>query len=312
MRSLKIMTVLILLAALTGCGKEQQDPHNPEERKIGIAVNNLADSAATDLILALQQKMGADDEVIVKDARGNSERQESNIEDLLQETPDILLVIPVRYIGLEKQLQACQAQGIPVLILQHETMYADLAAAQITFDYADAGQRAADYIAGQYEGEMQPVSFINDNRIKSNMDQAGAFMKAITDDQLFSIGTIQYTDGTVEEGIRSTRQIIERRPDTRIIWCMNEASAAGAAFVLHELKLEEQIKIVSSGGSQEIHRFISQGTITCSAVFDQEQIASRAIAVMEAVLEQQAAERLIKVLPELVTADLVNHTSNER
>ena len=84
-----------------------------------MEMNNAWRVAETGSIQDEAEKRGV--ELIYTDAGGDTAKQVSDVEDIVNQKPDVIMMAPREYEGMAPALEAAKAAGIPVLLLDRET-----------------------------------------------------------------------------------------------------------------------------------------------------------------------------------------------
>lgn len=137
-------TLFIMLAVLilaTGCTSNYK-------YKIGVSqcVGGRWREKANIEMLSAQHLYDTDVKVIIKDADNSNERQCQQIDNLVDESVDLLVVSPNDYHALNGSLQRARNKNIPIIFFDRTTAMKDYTA-YIGGDNIEAGRKMAEYAA---------------------------------------------------------------------------------------------------------------------------------------------------------------------
>lgn len=138
----------ILCSVLTGCGK---DSTSAEKIIIGYSNNDDSDNFRMEIEQAMQQYVAEDAQydLLVKDAQGDSQKQNTQVEQLLQEGADIVVISVNDSDAIGTAVQECKAANVPVICVNNKSNTGDTV-------YTGSENYSAGYMQGEYFAEILP------------------------------------------------------------------------------------------------------------------------------------------------------------
>lgn len=151
-----ILLLSLILLLLSACGQEVTKNESGDKNgnqagqdqkiKIGFSVSDLTLERwqhDRDIFVDEAKKLGA--EVLVQSANGDSEKQLSQIQNMLSQGVDVLVIVAVNTESLSPVVQQAKKEGVKVLAYDRLIMNADVDA-YVSFDNVRVGEMQADYL----------------------------------------------------------------------------------------------------------------------------------------------------------------------
>ncbi|WP_025950758.1 D-xylose ABC transporter substrate-binding protein [Geobacillus thermocatenulatus] len=153
---ISVLLLSLVLLMLSACGQDvaKNESGNKsggqtgqdEKIKIGFSVSDLTLERwqhDRDIFVQEAKKLGAD--VIVQSANGDSEKQLSQIQNMLSQGIDVLVIVAVNTESLSPVVQQAKKEGVKVLAYDRLIMNADVDA-YVSFDNVRVGEMQAEYL----------------------------------------------------------------------------------------------------------------------------------------------------------------------
>lgn len=151
-----VLLLSLILLLLSACGQEvtknesgdknENQAGQDQKIKIGFSVSDLTLERwqhDRDIFVEEAKKLGA--EVLVQSANGDSEKQLSQIQNMLSQGVDVLVIVAVNTESLSPVVQQAKKEGVKVLAYDRLIMNADVDA-YVSFDNVRVGEMQADYL----------------------------------------------------------------------------------------------------------------------------------------------------------------------
>lgn len=296
-----LFIVLIICLTLTALGGSR--PNEDQYIHVGIAVYDLDDTFMNSLITALENRI---DEVHMKkkisyeicDAKGNSRRQNKQLQYMYTQSYDMMLVNLVDPSSAASVLNNAKELDIPVILFNRDIAEKDL---KITDNVWYVGTDASQ--AGQIQGEMlHKIWKEQRNRVDKNKN--GKIDYVLIEGEEDHYDAIRRTKGFLENskdlplntlGTLSAswnRQLAYKKfsqldnnaiSSTEAVICNNDDMALGVYDYYKEKNLALPI-ILGINNSQEMNEKIMSGEIYGSVDNDMDKQVLRIVKCMESVL----------------------------
>lgn len=159
-RILRILSSMLLLFSIVfmmaACGQDVAKQNESGDKKtqggedkkikIGFSVSDLTLERwqhDRDIFVKEAEKLGA--EVLVQSANGDSEKQLSQIQNMLSQGIDVLVIVAVNTEALSPVVEQAKREGVKVLAYDRLIMNADVDA-YVSFDNVRVGEMQAEYL----------------------------------------------------------------------------------------------------------------------------------------------------------------------
>lgn len=130
-------------------------------------------------------------ELIELDAKFDQNKQNSDIEDLIQQQVDLIFVVPVDSKGIKPALESCKAAGIPVVDVDTMVDDPDLVVTQVASDCIKLGKLCGEAMAKALNGSGN-IIVITTDVIRPARDRSTGFKEVMKNYP--GINIVQYQD----------------------------------------------------------------------------------------------------------------------
>lgn len=207
-------------------------------------------------------------ELLFTDAQASTEKQVSDIEDLISQKPDYLVIAPREAEGLSTALEAAKAAGIPVILVDR------LANGEAGVDYVTClqsdcvweGEAAAKWLAEATEGKANIVVLEGTPGATSGIDRREGFQKVLEDYPDMKIIASQTANFMRAEAQKVFENILQAHGDEiTAVYADNDDMTLGAiqSAKAAGLKPGEDIIFIGVDGTKEAVEAIKTGEIGC-------------------------------------------------
>lgn len=241
-----------------------------------MEMNNAWRVAETNSIQEEAKARGV--KLIYTDANGDTAKQVSDVEDIVNQKPDVILLAPREFDGLTPALDAAKAAGIPVLLIDRE------AAGEPGVDYKAfvganfywEGQTCAQKLVERFgmEEEVNVVQITGTPGSSVADDRQKGFEEELAKYPNFKIIATQNGEFTRSIAQQAMENIIQSQGDKiDAVYGHDDECAIGAIQALKSagMKPGEDIAIVGIGGFKDacvsIQNGEMDGTVLCSPFF---------------------------------------------
>lgn len=228
-------------------------------RVIGATYTTLSDPFYETINDEIQMQIKSNgDLLLVRDPGQDQERQNQEIEDMLNKGIELLIVNPVDYVGVTPALEKAREKGVPVILIDSKVDDPELVTCTITSNNYGAGLLDARHLISQTLTKSG-----NDYRILELRDCGGELNRAM----------------------RAMVQLLETFPRIDVVMAVNEQAALGAMAALEEKGALSSTLVYSVDGSPEAKALISEGLMTATSAQSPLRIGRMAAEVVYEILE---------------------------
>ena len=201
-------------------------------------------------------------EVIVFDARTDPGMQLSQVEDLIQQKVDVILLSPWDPDPGGTVVEAANAAGIPVLVLDVGVNSGKIE----TFIVSD------NYLGGQIAGEFVADKLGGKGKVVIIQCQLGYVIPALRDQGFedtmkkhgIEVLAKQPADSQRSLGLTVMENFIQAYPDLNAVFACNDEMALGALEAVRGAGLEDQIMVVGFDAIDDALRSIKEGGLAAT------------------------------------------------
>ena len=184
---------------------------------------------------------------IVKDANGQSARQERHIQELIDQHVDLLIVSPNAAQPITPIVEKAYQQGIPVIILDRRTA-SDQYTAYVGGDNTEVGRTAGRYARALLKGRGNVVEIGESPGSSADIDRHKGFMQAIQPFPAVQLVKKLQGDWDKQSFATELSLLLQSQPAIDLIFAQNDRTALKAYRVCEKLGLTNRVKIIGVDG----------------------------------------------------------------
>lgn len=262
MRRSLIAVALLVLGAFCTVGYAQGAK---KSWTIGMSQCNLGEPWRQQMNADIKKAAEAHPElkVIFKDAQNDTRRQQTHIEEFVQQGVNLIIVSPKEAAPLTPAVAAAYKKGIPVIVLDRRVLGQDYTCF-IGADNKKIGKAAGQYIAELLGGKGKVVELEGLMTSTPGQDRHSGFRDGIKGSQVEVIFAtdMQWLEPKARQEMESA---LARFPKIDLVYAHNDPGAHGAYLAAKAAGREKEIKFVGIDGlPQEGQQYVKQGILTAS------------------------------------------------
>ena len=215
-------------------------------------------------------------ELIVTDAQSRTDKQVSDVEDLIAQRVDAIFLAPREAVGFELALQSAKEAGIPVFLIDREVKGTP-GEDYVTFigsNFIEEGRRAGEWLVQQTNGKAGIVELLGTAGSSVADDRHNGFVEAIKGHPEMKIIAAQPGNFTRAEGQKVMENLIQAH-GTQItaVYTHNDEMALGAIQALKAAGRNpgKDVIVLSVDGQKTALEAIARGemnaTVECNPRF---------------------------------------------
>lgn len=232
--------------------------------KIGMSIDTTSQAWRAGLVedVSKEAQLHPEVELTITDASGNTEKQISDVEDLITKGVQAILISPIESKPLANVCKKAYDQGIHVIVLDRELEGEDWTCF-IGANNRDIGAAAGDFLM-DYMKENNYTKLVEIQGTPGSSpcrDRSEPMMEKIqgTDVELVAQQTANWTEN---EAVEVTENLLQAYPngEIEVVYAQCDVMALGALKAMKSAGRDE-IKIVSVDGQKEALEAIKAGSI---------------------------------------------------
>lgn len=248
-------------------------------RMIGATYTTLSDPFYETINDEIQMQIKSNgDLLLVRDPGQDQERQNQEIEDMLNKGIELLIVNPVDYVGVTPALEKAREKGVPVILIDSKVDDPELVTCTITSNNYGAGLLDARHLISQTKNAR--IVLLSNSDSFSSWDRLSGFCQTLTKSgNDYRILELRDCGGELNRAMRAMVQLLETFPRIDVVMAVNEQAALGAMAALEEKGVLSSTLVYSVDGSPEAKALISEGLMTATSAQSPLRIGRMAAAV---------------------------------
>lgn len=234
-------------------------------RMIGATYTTLSDPFYETINDEIQMQIKSNgDLLLVRDPGQDQERQNQEIEDMLNKGIELLIVNPVDYVGVTPALEKAREKGVPVILIDSKVDDPELVTCTITSNNYGAGLLDARHLISQTKSAR--IVLLSNSDSFSSWDRLSGFCQTLTKSgNDYRILELRDCGGELNRAMRAMVQLLETFPRIDVVMAVNEQAALGAMAALEEKGALSSTLVYSVDGSPEAKALISEGLMTATS-----------------------------------------------
>lgn len=218
--------------------------------------------------------------LIWKYADWDASLQNRQIQELIEDEVDVLIICPVNSKSMLDSLKEARSREIPVINLN---MKVDAYSAVYIDTYVGASSQEEGRLAAELAAELLPdggkaAILEGTPGTDPQIYRTQAFVDELGDRPDIQIADIRNADWNRQEAESETRELMQKIPDLRLIYCQDNNMAAGAVAAIQEAGKEKDIQVIGIGeADQETMDLLRKGCLKGFIVQDPEFEAKSAV-----------------------------------
>ncbi|GAB6172610.1 ribose ABC transporter substrate-binding protein RbsB [Paradesulfitobacterium aromaticivorans] len=301
-----MMLVVLMAIALIGCGTTQSNLENKETPKttgkvtIGFSISTLnnpffvtlkdgAEKAAKDA--------GAD--LLVLDARDNTAKQISDIEDLIQKKVSVILINPTDSAAVVTAVESANKANIPVITVDRASNGGKVVS-HIASDNVKGGSMAAEYILKALGNKGNIVELQGIAGTSAARDRGKGFHNIVDGKDGVKVVASQPADFDRAKGLKVMENILQGNKDIQAVFAHNDEMALGALSAIQAAG-KNNILVVGFDATDDAQKSVKDGKMAATVAQKPDLIGKTAVETALKVAKGEKVDASIPVALELIT-----------
>lgn len=303
----RIITLAFTLAlasavALGVCGCKKGKDGGKAKIRIGYTTPALSNQYWNRVRAGIEEEAKKNGvEVVVLDAQGDSGKQLSDMEDLVQKNVDAILISPWDTDTAATCLKKANRAKIPVIVVDIGTSGGDYASFIIS-DNKEGGRMAGKFIAEKLGSNGKAVH-IQCQLGARNAQLRGDGFEEVMKEKGIPIVAKQPADSRRDLGMSVMENILQGNPDVNAVFAQNDEMALGAIRAIETGGKKGKIIVVGFDGNDDAVAAIKSGSMAASVGQQPEEMGRIALQTALKAIKGEKVEKQIFVPVKLITKD---------
>ena len=244
------------------------------------------------------------DLLITRDAAMDQQRQNQEIQDLVDAGVCAIFMTPVEWDTSKEGVQIAAAAGVPVIVVDAPIQDSQLAACSVLSDNYQAGVLCAKHLLSVRSSAK--ILLLEHITARSGADRIRGFKDTIAGHEGFEILGSGESDGQIENAMPVMEQLLEEYPQADVLMALNDPSAFGGLAAIQGANLSERFLVYSVDGSPEGKAMVNSGFLTATCAQFPSRVAEEAVNQAYAALSGGCEHKEVIVPVELLTEENVD------
>ncbi|WP_409300060.1 ribose ABC transporter substrate-binding protein RbsB [Peribacillus sp. SCS-155] len=305
----KFFIVAIVVVVLSACSLEQsggkekssskQGSETKEKKKVGLSISTLNNPffvTLRDGAEAKAKELGL--EITTVDAQNDPAKQVSDIEDLIQQSVDVLLINPADSAAIASAIESANKANIPVITVDRSAEGGEVVT-HIASDNATGGKMAGEFIVEKLGKSGKIVELEGIPGSSAARERGKGFNDALAAVSGFEVAAKQTANFDRAEGLSVMENIIQSTKDFQAVFAHNDEMALGAVEALKAAGMNDVI-VVGFDATDDAVKAVEGGTMAATVAQKPELMGEQAIDAASKVIKGEKLEEFIPVELELI------------
>jgi ribose transport system substrate-binding protein len=258
---LSIILVVGMIGSMAGCSTKTSTSDTTKKKQIviGLSMNTLNNPFFVDVKKGAEK--GATDnnvKLITTDAQNQASKQQTDIENLIQKKPDVIIIDPCDSNSIKAAIQEANDAKIPVLTIDRASN-GGIVVSHLGFDAIEAGKMAGEYLGKALNGKGKVVEIMGIMGTNVAQDRSKGFNQAIAKYPGIKIIAKQTADFDRAESMKVMENILQANPVINGVYAANDEMALGAIEAISAANRMSQITLVGNDAIDDTLASIKAG-----------------------------------------------------
>jgi len=325
----RMLTALVFAVLLAGSGCPKRTPPAPPPTKgptpstptpgaagaggvvLAYSVSALSHQFFVDMMAGVEEEAKKEGATLLRaDAGANAGKQLSDVEDLLQKSPQVMLITPQDSDAIKPAVEACNKKGIPVVIIDIGASGGKVDSFIIS-DNLQGGRLAGECIA-KHVPQGAKVAHIQCQLGAANARKRGEGFTAAMQAAGVQVIPPQPADSMRDKAMTVMENLLEANPEIAAVFCENDPMAVGATIAAKGAGRLRGMTVVGFNGDPEALDAIRKGEMAATVMQFPYDMGVAGVQEAAKLARGEKAQAQVNVPVELVTRDNIDRFAGYR
>lgn len=287
-------------------GTEGSGTGESRTRLFGATYMTMNNPYFTALNSRLQEIVEANGDILIsRDPAQDQEKQNQQIQDMLDEGIQLLFLNPADWKKVRPALEACKKAGVPIINIDTQVYDSGYIISSIMSDNYGAGVQCAEDI--MKKKETASIVVLDSPPTNSIIQRVKGFTDTISGNGNYRIVDIQHSMGELEISMQVMTALLKKDQKIDVVFGGNDPTALGALAALQKSNMDQDVMIYGVDGSPDGKAAIKEGFMEGSSAQQPLKIASTAAEIAYCYLNKEPIEQNITIPVTLITKDNIQN-----
>jgi ribose transport system substrate-binding protein len=313
-KSLKLLTIaassVLLVSSLAGCSKSAATGTDTKATTkkivIGLSMNTLNNPFFVDVKNGAQKAANDNNvDLIVTDAQNQSSKQLTDIENLIQKKPDLIIVDPADSDAISSAIEEANNKKIPVITIDRASNGGTVVS-HIGFNAIKSGNIAGDFLGKALNGKGKVVEIMGIMGTNVAQDRSKGFNEAISKYSGIKIVAKQSADFDRATAMKVMENILQANPEIDGVYAANDEMALGALEAIDAAGRNDKITLIGCDDIDDTKVAMKAGKIEATIAEPPFFLGTNAVQTALKTLKGESVEKSVVLPSTLITKDNVD------
>ena len=266
-----ILPLLVLLAlSLFAGGKQEAEEAKADEIVIGVTLQDLSNeyiAMLKDAIIKRQQDLYPDVTLIINDAEGNAEKQDSQMHSFISQGVDAIIVCPRDTYAIIPSIEAAVAADIPVVTLS--ALAAEkVGQGSITSENADGGELEMQHVADNIGGKGKIAILRGPIGASAEIGRYEGYKRVLDKYPEIEVVFDQTGNWSREQGMVIMENWLQTGVKLDAVVAQNDEMIFGALIAAEAAGVDDEIFMAGLDGIPDAFQAVEDGRLDCTLLQD--------------------------------------------
>ncbi|MFG6333020.1 MAG: sugar ABC transporter substrate-binding protein [Lachnospiraceae bacterium] len=311
MRKYLLIWGLLLLTGITaGCVRTEVSPQEHEPRLFGATYMTRNNPYFDVLHEALEEVVeGNGDILISRDPSQDQEKQNAQIQEMIEEGIEVLFLNPVDWEKVKPALESCRRAGVTVINIDTVVKDTEYVVSIVETDNYLAGVLCAQEMMRQVDSAR--IVIIGNPIQTSIMNRVQGFLDTIEDSDRYEVVYTGIGAGEFEVSAEVMADFLKKDIEFNVVLGGNDPTALGVLAALQQYRKEKGVLIYGIDGSPDFKGMLELGYVSGTSAQSPKTIGEVAAQTAYDYLSGKEVEPYISIEPYMITREnLENYEVN--
>ncbi len=311
MRKYLLIWGLLLLTGITaGCVRTEVSPQEHEPRLFGATYMTRNNPYFDVLHEALEEVVeGNGDILISRDPSQDQEKQNAQIQEMIEEGIEVLFLNPVDWEKVKPALESCRRAGVTVINIDTVVKDTEYVVSIVETDNYLAGVLCAQEMMRQVDSAR--IVIIGNPIQTSIMNRVQGFLDTIEDSDRYEVVYTGIGAGEFEVSAEVMADFLKKDIEFNVVLGGNDPTALGVLAALQQYREEKGVLIYGIDGSPDFKGMLELGYVSGTSAQSPKTIGEVAAQTAYDYLSGKEVEPYISIEPYMITREnLENYEVN--
>lgn len=295
-----IFGTLFLCGLLSGCARMEEPPGEHPPRLFGATYMTRNNPYFDVLHEALEEVVeGNGDILISRDPSQDQEKQNAQIEEMIEEGIEVLFLNPVDWEKVKPALEACKEAGVVVINIDTVVKDTDYVISIVETDNYLAGVLCAEEMMRQVDSAK--IVIIGNPIQTSIMNRVQGFLDTIEGNNNYEVVYTGVGAGEFEVSAEVMADFLKKGVEFNVVLGGNDPTALGVLAALQQYRKEKDVLIYGIDGSPDFKAMLELGYVSGTSAQSPKTIGEVAAQIAYDYLSGKKVEPYISIEPYMIT-----------